>query len=154
MRCIGKKHLPLFTKRPRGIGYWWNPATKDREYPDPSELVRPNWLSPKSRSALLQYLRSAPTYCGSYGHSFCRFGCGVPHVVIGSKEYWDGDWVWPEGVAHYVDDHDVYLPQEFVDHVLGRGLLILSQTPAFPDVETDWDYWRKWSSTITEDASP
>jgi hypothetical protein len=29
----------------------------------------------------------------------------------------DGVYCWPEGLAHYVKEHDVRLPDEFVTHV-------------------------------------
>lgn len=31
----------------------------------------------------------------------------------------DGVWVWPDGLAHSVDDHDVRLPAEFAVHAIG-----------------------------------
>ena len=36
------------------------------------------------------------------GRSSCR-NCGVPN---GSGEFTDGTLVWPEGLAHYVTEHD------------------------------------------------
>jgi hypothetical protein len=35
----------------------------------------------------------------------------------GSRELGDAFYLWPEGLAHYVTDHDVRLPDEFVVHV-------------------------------------
>jgi hypothetical protein len=37
---------------------------------------------------------------------------------VGSGELSDGRYVWPEGLAHYVAEHGVRLPNEFVHHVL------------------------------------
>jgi hypothetical protein len=36
----------------------------------------------------------------------------------GSGEFTDGTYAWPEGLAHYVYDHKVRLPEEFVRHAL------------------------------------
>jgi hypothetical protein len=41
---------------------------------------------------------------------------------LGSVEYSDGRFIWPEGLAHYVEEHQARLPDEFVDSVLqGQG---------------------------------
>jgi hypothetical protein len=50
------------------------------------------------------------------GRSKCRL-CGKPN---GSGEFTDGTYAWPEGLAHYVYDHSVRLPQEFMDHARAR----------------------------------
>jgi len=43
----------------------------------------------------------------------CRF-CGRE---IGFRELTDGRWVWPEGLGHYVEAHDVRLPEAFLASV-------------------------------------
>lgn len=48
------------------------------------------------------------------GYSPCRL-CGDND---GALELSDGVFVWPEGLRHYVVDHGVRLPQEFVSHVV------------------------------------
>jgi hypothetical protein len=52
-------------------------------------------------------------FVNARGLSPCRL-CGQ---LNGSAEYTDGTYVWPEGLAHYVMEHDVRLPDEFVSHV-------------------------------------
>jgi len=75
MRCVSHAHQPIFTERPRGIGYWQylDEDSDSSHFPTPGTLVRDNWLSPESKLRLLHYLRSAPMYVGSSGQSFCRF---------------------------------------------------------------------------------
>jgi hypothetical protein len=51
------------------------------------------------------------------GYSHCRFQCGIPDSQMGSAEYNDGIWAWPEGLAHYVEMHLIALPDEFLTHV-------------------------------------
>ena len=48
------------------------------------------------------------------GYSPCRI-CGQQN---GALELSDGVFVWPDGLAHYVSDHLVKPPQEFVVHAL------------------------------------
>jgi len=38
----------------------------------------------------------------------------------GAVEYTDGMYVWPEGLAHYIHDHAVRLPEELVRHARER----------------------------------
>lgn len=45
----------------------------------------------------------------------------APEVDMGASEFSDGVYVWPEGLAHYLEKHHVRLPQRFVDHVLREG---------------------------------
>jgi hypothetical protein len=72
---------------------------------------------PKERARVLSYV-SDPTFrlMSWLGDSTCRM-CGKPN---GCADYTDGKFIWPEGLAHYVRDHDVWLPLEFVQHALGR----------------------------------
>ena len=74
-------------------------------------------LSADDRARLAAYL-SAPhqraAFCGS---SDCRC-CGRSN---GHEDVSDGTFVWPSGLAHYVADHAVELPAEFVAHVLAGG---------------------------------
>ena len=48
------------------------------------------------------------------GYSTCRI-CGLS--PNGSTCIADDTFVWPEGFAHYIEEHSVRPPQEFIDHV-------------------------------------
>jgi hypothetical protein len=63
------------------------------------------------------------------GQSSCRF-CGADN---GALEYSDGVYQWPEGLAHYVSDHSVRLPGEFVAHAVERLDSLESSSPSL-----DW----------------
>jgi hypothetical protein len=39
----------------------------------------------------------------------------------GDREFTDGVYRWPSGLAHYVGDHAVRLPQPVIDHALSRS---------------------------------
>lgn len=69
------------------------------------------------------------------GLSECRF-CGE-HV--GSLEFTDGVYVWPEGLAHYIQEHSVRLPAAVVDHVR-TALKHLESAP----VDNQW--WKNQAS--------
>lgn len=97
----------------RLIGYWRN--DEHPEYPDPADLVDESW-GRDERFETWWYLLGG-TYGTAYmGKSICRI-CGE---LNGSGEYSDGTYEWPEGLAHYVQDHAVRLPEEFVAHARAR----------------------------------
>jgi hypothetical protein len=70
----------------------------------------------EERHGVSQYLASGTTARTFMGRSVCRL-CGVSN---GYAEYSDGTYIWPAGLAHYVDEHDVRLPDEFVQHAISR----------------------------------
>jgi hypothetical protein len=95
---------PEPVKTLRLIGYWAGPGAE--EWPDPRLFARPG-PDAAGRQRVLEYLRAGTVYVAAGGPSFCRF-CGAAN---GSVELTDGEhFVWPEGLAHYVSDHDVCLP--------------------------------------------
>ena len=95
------------------IGYWAEPGHPDSPYPDPRDLVDHDQPR-EERAAIVDYLTRGLLARAYMGRSSCRI-CGDP--ANGSLELTDGVFLWPEGLAHYVRDHDVRLPTAFVEHV-------------------------------------
>ena len=89
---------------------------------------------------LFQYLESGTFVRRSRGFSTCRI-CGEPN---GSKEYTDGTFLWPEGLAHYVHNHSVRLPACVIDHIVQKAAEELDH----PIVDEVW-----WRSITREDIS-
>jgi hypothetical protein len=131
----------------RLIGYWLNPLTEsEKHFPDPRKLVLSGWIDPESKILLLRYLRNAPVYETYRGLSWCRFKCGIENREMGCRELSDGDWVWPEGLAHYVERHEVMLPEEFVRSVLFRTIPPILQPRK--QMEVDLNYWLTWAKNV------
>ena len=134
-------------RSPRLIGYWSHlNTTSPNGYPHPATLVRADWLDKASLAALLHYLRSVPNisiFEAYVGFSWCRFQCGVEKSVMGSREYFDGSWVWPEGLAHYVERHSVFLPDEFVERAISGIVPVPRALPSERDI--DFEYWIDWA---------
>jgi hypothetical protein len=86
---------------------------KRESWPMPQDFVDAEWRS-ESRSSLVGYLRAGKLARAYMGWSDCRF-CNKRN---GTVEHTDGVWVWPEGLAHYVEAHAVRLPEEFFLHAL------------------------------------
>jgi len=132
------------------IGYWIRDL-KDEEFCAPQEVV--GNLPPNVRTKLGEYLDAGATdsLSSQRGYSWCRFFCGIPREQMGSRELTDGQWVWPQGLSHYVCSHGITLPEEFVAHALDR-----KRPPPHPNPkdrlhafcgEVSLDYWRDWCSS-------
>jgi hypothetical protein len=98
----------------KAVGYWWSHPNdgfpENGRFPDPRRLVCPDWCA-EEREQMAAYLRAGRTYAQWRGVSYCRFKCGVSDSM-GSRCLTDGEWVWPEGLAHYIERHKVRLPDE------------------------------------------
>ncbi len=93
------------------IGFWFNERA-------PSGYPRPQLLVGKmpQRARVLAYLRAGSVFEAYRARSFCRFACGAR--AMGHRDLSDGVYLWPEGLAHYVEAHAVTLPPHFVQHAL------------------------------------
>jgi hypothetical protein len=124
------------------VGYWASEENPD--LPDPHDLVCQEWLG-ADLERLIRYLTIASIARGSWGHSSCRFRCGIDDTEMGSRELTDGEWIWPEGLAHYVGHHDVVLPEAFVDHCRSRAWQPVTGDFASTG-EIDDSFWRQWAA--------
>jgi len=90
------------------VGYW-----RGRTDPNLPEPVSTEYL-PAIKAEILSWLRNHTEVLQRYkGFSRCRF-CDTAN---GSVCYTDGTYRWPEGLYHYVAEHDVELPESFVLHM-------------------------------------
>jgi hypothetical protein len=136
-------------EEPRRIGFW--KETLDDSYPFAQELV--GEYPTEQRESVASYLESCPEHKRSYngmrlssflGYSRCRI-CGIPN---GSCEYWDGSWLWPSGLAHYVRDHSVMLPPDFVAHACRADAIrsLGPETSEYTEKAGDISYWLAWAT--------
>ena len=95
----------------RAIGFWNGPYSPDG-WPDIEDFIDPEW-DVDERDFVLAYLNHGVLARVYMGYSTCRL-CGK--ADNGDSEYSDGTFVWPSGLAHYVESHAVRLPREFVKH--------------------------------------
>lgn len=91
----------------RLIGYWIR-SLDDDAYIPPQELVTE--YDAESRNLIANYLEEGSVFAQYRGLASCRFFC---KGWYGSRELTDGEWVWPEGLSHYVRVHSVRLPEQF-----------------------------------------
>jgi hypothetical protein len=99
------------------------------------------------REAVAAYLDAGAQHEQYRGYSWCRYGCGDN----GSSELTDGAWVWPVGLSHYVRQHRVSLPEEFISHATR---LPRSNFAARSDAsgQIDASLWLRWAATHSSDA--
>lgn len=114
------------------VGYWLGDRAPG--WPDVRRFIDPSWDS-SERERVADHLRRGFVARAYLGKSRCRL-CGDE---IGALELSDGTFIWPEGLAHYVELHEVRLPKQFLDHVEHVNEEI-------EDAEVDEQWWRSQSS--------
>jgi hypothetical protein len=97
----------------KSIGYWRD--EQHPEYPDPNDFVS-EALPDEKRDLLVHALENGARTRFFMGYSTCRI-CGQQN---GNGELTDGEHQWPEGLVHYITDHNVSLPPEIIDGVCRR----------------------------------
>lgn len=108
------RDFPAFRTPLTLIGYWGGPRSES--WPDVRDFVDDGW-DEEERIDVGLYLRRGLLARAWMGYSTCRL-CGQNN---GALDFTDGVYLWPEGLAHYVLDHGVRLPHDFVEHVRRRG---------------------------------
>jgi hypothetical protein len=96
--------------------FWKIRRREIREWPDPHLLVDEEW-DPGIRRQVIDHLEKGFSVAHYPGFSRCRI-CGA---INGTTDVSDGLYLWPEGLAHYLEAHHVRLPATFVEHVLSFG---------------------------------
>jgi hypothetical protein len=153
MECLQQK--PTLTGRAcipdfvlHEIGYWHEPGS-GRLPADPARLVRPHWAGPL-RGHIIDYVRTGHKLIGYMGSSFCRFGCGEPRARLGLWDLTDGVWLWPQGLAHYLDVHGLALPDAFLAHAAQNHFafparaLARVQDIAHVQAHRSAELWERW----------
>lgn len=82
-------------------------------YPDVRRFVDPGW-DWTERMLVARYVAD-PRFRGPayFGYSTCRL-CGKNN---GTCDMTDGTYTWPEGFGHYITEHMVKPPRDFIMHI-------------------------------------
>lgn len=117
------------------VGFWADPRDPLDEQPNPAQLVDKDWGKTATALAVALYAQCGFLESFELGYSFCRLGCGGGgggggvaserrgtgnNRFMGCTTLTDGKYVWPEGLAHYVSEHSVRPPEDFVRRSLGN----------------------------------
>lgn len=97
------------------IGFWASSSDDlESNYPWPQE--RPLPISKDTQHFLncLDRVESTASYLTYKGLSWCR----ICECDNGCQEYESGQFVWPSGYSHYIREHNVEVPKDFVDYIV------------------------------------
>ena len=123
------------------VGYW-NEADSEHNYIEPQALA--GWWDPLVKPKVVRYLESGRRAIDCLGYSWCRFNCGVPDERMGSGELTDGRWIWPEGLSHYVREHDVRLPEPFVAQMEQNDWAVPEIDPSEYEITVTAERWLEY----------
>ena len=111
------------------VGYWHSDREPELPMPDSNEFV-------EHEEEIVQYLKNGREINAYRGSSPCRL-CDKRNN--GSREQSDGTYIWPNGLAHYVEDHNIRLPDKFVEY-----LRMINFKHKKIDFEIESMFWEKW----------
>ena len=140
---------------PQGVGYWGD-GEGATSLPRPQTLVCPGW-QPADRGRIVAYLKGGHIFGQYCGLARCRFaGCGK---LLGSCDLTDGVWVWPQGLEHYLEDHEVCLLPAFVETMQANGWQVsaAARDADMARCHEEWvgqfrnlSHWIAWAKELTE----
>lgn len=110
--------LNHYMKTIRLIGYW--KSEFEMELPHPINFVDSNW-DINEKTEVIQHIKNAhflPSIAA--GYSYCRL---CDKTDNGCRAKSDGKYIWPEGFLHYIEEHNVRPPQEFIDNCLKNSTI-------------------------------
>lgn len=116
-------------------------------------IIIPRWWATGTRrgAAPLIYLRTGVPCNRFMGIATCR----LCDQELGSADLGDGDWVWPKGLEHYVLEHDVSLPDAFVEAMRAHWWLIWKGTRVRAEYRyDDFATWRAWAKARSRMTAP
>jgi hypothetical protein len=124
------------------IGYWQ--SFHEPHYPDPGSFVDDTW-NVEEKAKIVAYLKAAHQMPYAFGgNSWCRFRCGI--VSLGNTEFTDGTYLWPEGLLHYVEKHNVKLPPAVLHHMLSNKNI----KPVNDKFSVNIEWWQSQTGPNTE----
>jgi hypothetical protein len=120
------------------IGYWH--SLLEPWLPDPAWFVDAAW-APAERQQVLAYLQQGREIIPWMGFSWCRFRC-EHRAHMGNSELTDGTYCWPEGLAHYIEAHQLRLPDQVVQHILTQTKFPVEHAAAVPELnQPSYAWW-------------
>jgi len=125
------------------VGYWL-PRPEDTPFHGliwPGTVVDEDW-DPEERALIINHLKNSTTHTRWMGYSGCRF-CGK---LNGTRCFTDGKYIFPEGYAHYLEEHGVKPPAEFIEHVRNFPPEVLAELILHR--KTNEELWATWEDRI------
>ena len=97
------------------FGIWRGSVKDPAVFPEFTDVIDSDWR-PTDRTKIIGYLKIAPVAVTSF---MPHIRCEICQYDLGDSGQWqsDGVWLWPSGLAHFVEKHAVRLPDQMVDHI-------------------------------------
>ena len=121
------------------IGYWKKDLFDER-FALPHDFV--GKYEPTRKAALLDHLQSGTQFLVWRAETCCH----LCEAHIGWAELTDGRLAWPEGLAHYVEMHDVVLPDWVSVGPPEKGMSRFDEE-RWSRVEIDDGRWIRWCAS-------
>lgn len=118
------------------IGLWHSHL--EPELPDPTWFVDEGWDKEEKKVVISRLKNGYPLPYPYAGKSWCRFRCG--EIEMGNRDYSDGVYLFPEGLVHYLEHHDVKLPDIIIQTMLSNPI---KKYNFESDFTVDMDWWQK-----------
>ena len=131
------------------IGYWDD--TPKGDWIMPAYLFDPTW-DPSERTRVASYLKGGARVREDLGYSHCRLSSEIPDSVMGNAENTDGTWIWPEGLAIYIDRFAVRLPEAFLQHIRASEYEAFCPTGDVESAHVDTTFWKEWCRAQKREA--
>ena len=164
-----QEDIPEDDKRLKAVGDWQSDSNRPY-YPHPKYLVEQGWRK-SDRNQIIAYLK-AGHLCGCWHRRYtsCNFGCfssdrfeklnqieqrKLQREMLNMGSHYllsDGEWIWPEGLAHYIEKHNICLPDEFILTMQKNSWSI----PQNIDFQHYWQlgvnvsFWINWAIEYTQ----
>jgi hypothetical protein len=101
-------------REPRYEGFWRTRIDDESELPWPAQVE--HWPARAAFLASLSSIEAVAERIAYRGYSKCRV-CGCQN---GHASFRLGQWEWPAGFRHYVEEHQIQPSREFMTFVMGR----------------------------------
>ncbi|NQU20851.1 MAG: hypothetical protein HQ567_06175 [Candidatus Nealsonbacteria bacterium] len=126
------------------IGYW-REVGSNTSWLHPRDLIDESWER-DNKAKIVRYLKSGIRINEDLGFSHCRFSDGPPDEMMGDAELTDGVWLWPEGLAVYVERYHVKLPAEFVAHMRANDYRMRPESDphTLANLPVSSSFWESW----------
>lgn len=110
-------------------GFWRCEGHDYDELPTLKDATNSTW-NPVDKEKFIAYLTHSPILISSMTTSNCLL---CAEVVPSLCYHSDGEWLWPDSLAHYVRSHNIALPDRFV-HAIRERSYIPPQEAELPNV--------------------
>ena len=111
------------------IGFWIDPD-RPNGMPDPRTFVAAS-IDDATKAKVVEHLTVGKHLNLYRGLHVCRM-CGAHK---GTTDMTDGEYIWPQGLPHYITEHNVWFPAEVIED-------LALPCPSMPEIEKRIDQMR------------